>query len=289
MYDALTSAQVSVYPIDVAGPALMSGRQLSLEQVAETTGGVAFTESNDMTTAVLKSIDNGANYYSMAYIPPDAKYDGKYHKIEVKVDRPGVKLVFRRGYYGDEPPKHTMKAGLTLSMTPPPAYGGNMKAAMSRGVPTSQELLFDVGVEPSAVPPKPGDPAVMGTLDPKLKGKRLTRYGFTYVVPAEQIKFTDGPAKAGGITHLGKLEYDIAVYDSDDKLLTGLSQTLKMPVSDATYRQLAAGKSPIRFFQQIDLPPGQLFVRVGVLDPSTDKVGTLELPLKVAKNRAAGQ
>jgi hypothetical protein len=158
-----------------------------------------------------------------------------------------------------------------------------MKAPMSRGMATSQDLLFDVGVAASTVVPKPTDPPVMGTLDPKLRGKRLTRYGFTYVVPAEQIKFADGPKGAGGtsVTHKGSLEFDIAVYDSNDKLLTGLSQTLKMPVSDATYRQLAAGKSPIRFFQQIDLPQGQLFVRVGVLDPATDKVGTLELPLKV--------
>ena len=39
----------------------------------------------------------------------------------------------------------------------------------------------------------------------------------------------------------------------------------------------------IRFTQQIDLPPGQIFVRVGVLDRTTDKIGTLELPLKVGR------
>jgi VWFA-related protein len=283
MYDALTSAQISVYPIDVGGVGPLGGSQLSMQQVAETTGGIAYTESNDMATAVLKAIDNGANYYSISYIPPNAKYDGRLHEISVKVDRPDVHLVFRRDYYADEPTKHTMQAELTLSMTPPSAYNGNMKAPMSRGMAASQDLLFDVGIAPSTVTPKPNDPPVMGTLDPKLRGKRLTRYGFTYVVPAEQIKFADGPKS----THKGSLEFDIAVYDSNDKLQTGLSQTLKMPVSDATYRQLAAGKSPIRFFQQIDLPPGQLFVRVGVLDPATDKVGTLELPLKVGGKQVA--
>jgi hypothetical protein len=44
-----------------------------------------------------------------------------------------------------------------------------------------------------------------------------------------------------------------------------------------------SGKEPIRFFQQIDLPPGQLFIRVGVLDHTSNKVGTLELPLKVGR------
>jgi hypothetical protein len=265
------------------GVGLLGGRQLSLDMVAEATGGVAYSGTNDMATAVLKAIDNGANYYSISYVPPSEKFDGAYHKIEVKVDRPGVHLVFRNGYFADDLAKIKMPAGLTLSMTPPPAYAGNMKAPMSRGMATSQDLLFDVGVAPSTVAPKPTDPPVMGTLDPKLRGKRLTRYGFTYVVPAEQIRFADG-AKG---THKGSLEFDIAVYDSNDELLTGLSQTLKMPVSDATYRQLASGKSPIRFFQQIDLPQGQLFVRVGVLDPATDKVGTLELPLKVGGKQTA--
>jgi VWFA-related protein len=286
-YDQLTAAQVSVYPVYAGGVGLLGGRQLSLDMVAEATGGIAYSETNDMATAVLKAIDNGANYYSIAYVPPSQKYDGAYHKIEVKVDRPDVHLVFRKGYDADDLAKSKVPAGLTLSMTPPPAYAGNMKAPMSRGMATSQDLLFDVGVAPSTIAPKPTDPPVMGTLDPKLRGKRLTRYGFTYLVPAQQIKFVDGPKGPGGgsLTHQGSLEFDIAVFDSNDKLLTGLSQTLKMPVSDATYRQLAAGKSPVRFFQQIDLPQGQMFVRVGVLDPATDKVGTLELPLKVGGNQ----
>jgi hypothetical protein len=58
---------------------------------------------------------------------------------------------------------------------------------------------------------------------------------------------------------------------------------LKMPLSDSTYQQLMKNHEPVRFFQQIDLPPGPLFVRVGVLDATSDKVGTLELPLTVGK------
>ena len=236
-----------------------------------------------MATAVGKAIDNGANYYSIAYAPPSQAYNGAYHKIEVKVNRKGVKLVFRTGYFADDLTKIKPPVGLTLSQNPPAVYGGNMKAAMSRGMTTSQQILFDVGVQPSTEPAKPGDPPVMGTLDPKLKDKRLMRYGFQYVVPAEQIKFTPVPDASGAMTHKGAIEFDIAVYDSNDKLLTGLSQTLKMPLSDNSYQQMLKIHSPVRFFQQIDLPPGQLFVRVGVLDTTSNKVGTLELPLKVEK------
>ena len=199
--------------------------------------------------------------------------------IEVKVARPGVNLVYRKGYYADDLSKVTAKTDLTMAITPPPAYAGNMKAPMSRGMPTSEQLLFDVDVEPSAVAPKPGDPSVLGTLDPKLHGKRLTRYAFSYVVPIQQIAFTSGSNQA----HRGALGFDIAVYDENDKLLTGLSQIVKTTLSDATYQQQMNAKEPIRFLEQIDLPPGQLFVRVGVLDHTSNKVGTLELPLKVGK------
>lgn len=279
MYDLLTAAQVSVYPVDVVGVDSLGARQLSEQMIAEATGGVAYSNTNDMATATLKALDNGANYYSIAYTPPNQKYNGAYHRIEVKMDRPGVSLVFRNGYYADDLAKQKMPPGLTLSLAPPPAYGGNMKAPMSRGLPTSEQILFSVGIEPSNVPAKPGDPPVLGTLDEKLKGKHLTRFGFQYVVPMQQIAFANGPDK----THKASLDFDIAVYDSNDKLLTGLSQIVKAALKDETYLQDVRNKEPMRLFQQIDLPPGQLFVRVGVLDHTTNKVGTLELALKVPK------
>jgi VWFA-related protein len=281
-YDLLNASQIAIYPIDAHGlenTAFQSATLLSMETIAQATGGIAYYNTNNITPAVLKALDNGANYYSIAYIPPDPNYDGKYHKIEVKVDRPGVNLTYRKGYYADNLSKVTAKEGLTLTLTPPPAYAGNMKAPMSRGLPTSDQILFDVGVEPSTVPPKPGDPPILGTLDEKLKGKHLTRYGFSYIVPMQQIAFSNGKNN----THNGALDFDIAVYDLDNKLLTGLSQVVKTTLSDQTYQQQLAGKEPIRFSQQIDLPPGQLFIRVGVLDHTSNKVGTLEFPLKVAK------
>jgi VWFA-related protein len=276
-YDLLTAAQVSIYPIDAIGVSPLTARQLSEQSVAEATGGVAYSESNYQAAAVLKAIGNGAKYYSIAYTPPREKYDGAYHKIDVKVDRAGVNLVFRKGYYADT--KDKLPPGLTFSMTPPPAYAGNMKAPMSRGMAISQQILFDVGIERSTIPPKPGDPAILGTLAANLQGKHLTRYAFSYSVPAQQIAFTPGPNN----THKAALDFDIAVYDANDKLLTGLSQIVRTNLSDKTYQQQLATKEPIRLTQQIDLPPGQLFIRVGVLDHTTNKTGTLELPLKVGK------
>jgi hypothetical protein len=150
-------------------------------------------------------------------------------------------------------------------------------------MPSSQQLLFDVQVEPSTAPPNPDskEPPILGTLDPALKAKLkdhpLARYAFQYAIPARQLAFTAGPNN----THQGSVELDLAAFDADGKLVTGLSQTITMPLSDARYPQFIQG--PFRFTQQLDLPPGQLFLRIGILDHTSNKVGTLEIPLTVAK------
>ena len=106
------------------------------------------------------------------------------------------------------------------------------------------------------------------------------RYGFQYAGAGGAGKVL---ARVEQYAQGQLLEFDIAVYNSDDKLMTGLSQTLTMPLSDSTYQQMLVKRTPLRFSQQIDLPMGQLFVRVGVLDPATEKYGTLELPLHVGR------
>jgi hypothetical protein len=155
-----------------------------------------------------------------------------------------------------------------------------MRNEMERAMPTSQQILFDVQVEPSTKPAKPGDPEVFGVLDVKLKSKPLTRYGFQYAFPGRQIAFT---AAADGTRH-GSLEFDLAAYDGDGNVVTSLRQAIELNLTADQVRELAT--SPFRYFQQLDLPAGALFLRVGVLDRMANKVGTLEIPVTVAKTPA---
>jgi hypothetical protein len=158
-----------------------------------------------------------------------------------------------------------------------------MAASMARGVPTSSQILFSVRVEPTTAAPKPTDPPVMGVLDPKLTGKTLVRYEFDYSFPARELTF---PAGANG-THNGSVEFDVAAYDVYGKLITSLSQTIKLPLTAQQYQGMVKSQTPFQFFQQLDLPPGEMFIRVGILDGVSDKVGTMEIPLTVSKKPAA--
>jgi hypothetical protein len=258
-----------------------------MEAVAEATGGSAYHMNNDLKAGIAKAIDTGSQYYTLSYVPPGSEYDGRHHTIKLETDKPGLHLTYRDEYYAEDPAKMTPTPGLTLATTAvPQVKAGDMRAAMGRAMPTSSDILFDVQVKPSDEPAKPSDPPIFGVLDVKFKAKPLTRYGFQYVLPGRQIAFATTPDG----TRKGSLEFDIAAYDSDGKLVTSLSQSINLPLTGDQAQQLAKG--PFRFFQQLDLPPGEIFVRIGVLDRTSNKVGTVEIPVTVPKNppqRAASQ
>ena len=118
----------------------------------------------------------------------------------------------------------------------------------------------------------------MGILGPEApKKKTLTRYSFEYVLPARQLAFAPTPEG----NRKASLEFDIAVYDAEDKLVTSLGQSIKPTLTPDQHQQLLKG--PFRFFQQLDLPTGALFLRIGILDATSTKLGTLELPLTIPK------
>jgi VWFA-related protein len=294
----LMAAQVALFPVDPRGvppipiyihplqiPSFeqqVGTEQLALEAWAEATGGAAFYNSNDIAGEISKAVDKGSDYYTISYVPPGMKYDNAHHTIKVTVDKPDLHLVYRQTYDAVDPATIKPAPGLTLAAAlpeagPHPDPEAAMRLAMGRSMPTSQQLLFDVQVEPTTEPAKPTDPAVFGMFDPKLKSKPLTRYGFQFAIPGRQIAFTDGP----NATRHASLEFDLAAYDADGKLISSLSQTVNLPLTAGQAAQLA--HSPFRFFQQLDLPSGPLFLRLGILDRTSSKIGTLEIPLTIPR------
>jgi VWFA-related protein len=310
--DLLTDAQVAVYPVDAhalannpsldatqglgtinvktAGKVATSDmnsthkradEQLSMSAIAEATGGVAYMNTNGLQEAVASAIENGSNYYIISYVPPDPELDGRYHSIDVEADQPGLRLSYRKGYDSDDIAKNEITSGVTLSTTAPEPYGDNFQASMARGVPPSSQVLFDVRVAPAAQPAKPSDPPLMGELDPKLKGRSLVRYDLEYYFPARQITFTQD---ANGVQK-ASLQFEAAAYDVYGKLITRISETRNLELAPDKYQQFVKAP-PQPYFQQIDLPHGEIFLRVGILDGVSDRVGTLEIPLLVTKDSA---
>jgi len=71
--------------------------QSSLTAMAAGTGGRAMLETNDFLPELGRMKEDFSVYYSLAYTPAHTG-DGRQHRIEVKVKRPGLKVRHRRSY-----------------------------------------------------------------------------------------------------------------------------------------------------------------------------------------------
>ena len=72
--------------------------QDSLRTLADETGGYAAVNSNNISTALNRIVRLNSTYYVLGYYPNDTRSDERFHKIEVRVKRPGLRVSARKGY-----------------------------------------------------------------------------------------------------------------------------------------------------------------------------------------------
>jgi VWFA-related protein len=68
------------------------------DAVAAETGGESFKNSNDLSRGLVRLARESSTYYLLGYAPDNMKRDGRFRKIEVRVNRPGAEVRARRGY-----------------------------------------------------------------------------------------------------------------------------------------------------------------------------------------------
>jgi len=115
---ALNNANVSVYPVDSRGligedvlsmvngsNKVMTGAApddrpfATMNNIATGTGGQALYNANDLASSIRHAIDDSRESYAIGYYPDHNKWDGTFREIQVKVNRPGISLRYRKGYY----------------------------------------------------------------------------------------------------------------------------------------------------------------------------------------------
>jgi VWFA-related protein len=80
--------------------------QETLTTLSGDTGGKAFLDTNDLGQVFDRVQRDTSVYYVLGYKSSNALRDGKYRHIQVKVNRPGVTLEFRKGYYAPKDFQH---------------------------------------------------------------------------------------------------------------------------------------------------------------------------------------
>ncbi|HEX7183855.1 MAG TPA: VWA domain-containing protein [Thermoanaerobaculia bacterium] len=79
-----------------------TNRQGSLSVLAADTGGRAVFNANDLAPELARIEEDFGTYYSLGY-SPSHQGDGREHRIEVRVKRPGLRVRHRQSYR-DKPP-----------------------------------------------------------------------------------------------------------------------------------------------------------------------------------------
>jgi VWFA-related protein len=109
----LRDARITLYTIDPAG--LQSdpqaygsdaaftdpfGGNYQFAKLATATGGKAIYGRSDVDAEILTAIRDGASFYTLTYRPTNTSNDlQKFRRIKVTVDRPGLTVTTREGYY----------------------------------------------------------------------------------------------------------------------------------------------------------------------------------------------
>jgi VWFA-related protein len=244
----------------VEGASAGSGVINAMEQLAASTGGKAFYNTNDLNSAMQRAIDDGAHYYTVGYSPADKTMDGSYRRIDVRLTNGKYKLAYRHGYNADDKP--ALDAG---SSTNP------LTLLLGLGLPGATGVLY--GAKATARTALPDSTPKRAGENSALTGP-LTRYGVDFVIRTEDVEVQ--PNAQG--ERSGRLLIGLKAYDRDGKVLNWEGDEETLQVKESEYQALQ--KSGIPAHLEIDLPSkmeGQLVT--AVYDLNSGKAGTLGLPL----------
>jgi VWFA-related protein len=287
--DLLTQAQVAVYPVAISAPTPGStppADRTAMDQLADSTGGRVFENTNGLFDTVSKIIAAGSDYYTLAYIPSNSKGQGERRDIRVNLAgapaSQGLKLSYRQGYYADDPNqpgKATDPAPAVTTTPPPPAPAANpdtasIVAAMRRGSPAPVGILFKVRVLPASTATE--DTVAKGNqLDPYIPMKGpFQRFDVDFVALPNDFQFTQ---LSNGL-YSGSIEFKAYVYDPDGKLLNAAGSLLHLELKPETYNRFM--QEPLAAHLEVSSQAGrEAYLRIGIRDVTSNRIGVVEFPL----------
>jgi VWFA-related protein len=306
----LARAQVAVYPIDARGlqteahpisdsppAAALSGAGYlaskikftetntsehgTMNMMAEQTGGQAYVDTNGLSAAVGKAIENGSNYYTLSYTPTNQRQDGEFRKIQIKAERAGIDLSYRNGYFADDPnPKHAANFAGATSGPPTPFV-----KAMLRGAPNATEILLKLQVLPTTATPEDKiAPANSLSPNPTVKSEvkgPYRRYSIDIAANPRDIRITATP------DHRYRFAAQIVtfVYDTNGNLVNTAVQNAQGNLTPSTYANML--RTGLPFHQEVSVPvKGNFYLRTSVHDVETDRLGSVEIPVTTVANLA---
>jgi VWFA-related protein len=251
------SIEMSGLPIDAESVGLgasalqdeLRDQQQSLRTLAEETGGFASVSSNDFSNAFRRIVDENSSYYVLGYYPTNERRDGRFRRIEVRLKRPGLAVVARKGYAA---PKGKAAVEKTIE-----ASAG-----------TSKELRDALNS------PLQMSGLKMAVFAAPMKGpSRKAAIALVTEFLGREFAFTEKDGK-----FLNTLEMSYVAVGKQGKVADGKRDRVELSFKPETYRRvLEAG---MRVQSRLELPPGSYQLRVAVRE-SGGRTGSVFYDLSV--------
>jgi hypothetical protein len=239
---------------------------------------------------------SSADFYTVSYVPTNQKMDGSYRKIEVKVAGGHYNLSYRRGYPAIDASlpgsAMTIRAQeLEKLAAQNPGAVDPLMPFMDLGMPQSQQILFKVLVKPigevpypeaspaapapdaaTAAPPTPPTDRTPA-INPAPKKGPLTRYKVDFAIDLKDLRLSQD---SDGL-HKGALSLSILAYDRYGNIVSRKETQATLAIKPEVWDIYQ--KTGLLFQTEIPIPKGQYWLRIGLFDLGSGKVGTLEVPL----------
>jgi VWFA-related protein len=223
--------------------------QETLVTLASDTGGRAFLDSNDFSQIFRGVQQDTSTYYLLGYRSTNPARDGRYRRISVKVNTPGVKIEYRRGYYAPADFQHSTKEDKELQL--------------------QQEIASEL--------PTTDLPLYLSTAYFRLEPNKFL-IPISLAVPGSEIPFVRSSDR-------DKATLDVigVVLDGEQHPVTRIRDTVKLAVDMAS----EVRKKNVQYNTELSLPPGNFHLKFVVRENQTGRMGSFETNLTVPDLKSA--
>jgi VWFA-related protein len=207
------------------------------------TGGKAFFDSNDFAPAFAQVQRDTSAYYAIGFHSANPARDGKYRKLTIKINRPGIKLEYRPGYYAPSDFQHSGKEDRER----------DLEEQLSSDLPATDMAVY------------------LDALYFRLDENRFY-VPVSLIVPGSQIPFVKGGDK-------DKATLDIigVVIDEVKRPIGRARETVKLNLDQS----LGARQKNIQYNTSFNLPPGKYHLKFVVRENQTGRMGSFEADINL--------
>lgn len=230
--------------------------QDSLRTLAEETGGYAAVNSNNITNALNRIVRLNSTYYVLGYYPTDSRRDGRFHKIEVRVKRPGLRVSARKGYVSSRPLSEGERRDLERERE-----RGRGRAGSAQTSNELREILNQ---------PLQRNGLTLTVQAAPFKGMgRDASVAVAVEVDATRLRFAEQPNK----TFADTIELSLFALDERGRQRGGEFYQFNLTLRPETYERVR--RSIVRLNPRIALPPGRYQLRVGLRESGVGEMGSV--------------